>query len=114
VLLAHGGGAIVALRGRLRRGAETIASSLALNESPDVAVGRFLFDTVIHDPPLLRALVDAVGADRVLLGSDYPFEMGDPHAVETVRAAGLAPAVEKALLCGNAERVLGLGAAAAR
>lgn len=111
VLLAHGGGAIVTLRGRLRHGHEAIAQAgEALSESVDLSIGRFLFDTVTHDPALLRALVDAVGPERVLLGSDYPFDMADPSPVQTVRAAGLVQETEQALLAGNAERVLGLGA----
>jgi aminocarboxymuconate-semialdehyde decarboxylase len=110
VLLAHGGGAIVTLRGRLRHGHEAIAAAGgALSEPADVSIRRFLFDTVTHDPALLRALVEAVGADRVLLGSDYPFDMADLHPVETVRRAGLDEDKEAALLSGNAERLLALG-----
>jgi len=109
VLLAHGGGAILALRGRLCRGHEAVGSAgAALSEPPGVSIGRFLFDTVTHDPSLLRVLVEAVGADRVLLGSDYPFDMGDPDPVQTVRAAGLADAAQAAVLAGNAERLLGV------
>jgi aminocarboxymuconate-semialdehyde decarboxylase len=110
VLLAHGGGAILALRGRLRHGHEAVsAAGGALSEPPDVSVGRFMFDTVTHDPVVLRDLVQAVGADRVLLGSDYPFDMGDPHPVETVRRAGLDDDDTAAILHGNAERLLAIG-----
>ena len=110
VLLAHGGGAILALRGRLRHGHEAIAAAGAvLSEPADVSIRRFLFDSVTHDPALLRDLVDAVGADRVLLGSDYPFDMGDPHPVETIRRAALDEDDEAALLWGNAERLLAIG-----
>jgi aminocarboxymuconate-semialdehyde decarboxylase len=110
VLLAHGGGAIVALRGRLRHGHEAIAAAgRALSEPADVSIRRFLFDTLTHDPVLLRELVQAVGAERVLLGSDYPFDMADRHPVETVRRAGLEEADEAALLYGNAERLLAAG-----
>jgi aminocarboxymuconate-semialdehyde decarboxylase len=109
VLLAHGGGAILALRGRLRHGHEAIEAARGdLVEPADVSIRRFLFDSVTHDPGLLRTLVEAVGADRVLLGSDYPFDMADPHPVETVRAAGLGAADEVAVLAGNAEPLLGL------
>jgi aminocarboxymuconate-semialdehyde decarboxylase len=107
VLLAHGGGAIVALRGRLRHGHEAIAAAgRALSEPADVSIRRFLFDSITHDPVVLRELVEAVGADRVLLGSDYPFDMADRHPAETVRRAGLDQADEAALLYGNAERLL--------
>jgi aminocarboxymuconate-semialdehyde decarboxylase len=110
VLLAHGGGAIVALRGRLRHGHSVVAAAGgALREPADASIRRFLFDTVLHDPALLRVLVDAVGADRVLLGSDHPFDMADPRPVETVRGAGLVEEDEAAVLSSNAERLLALG-----
>jgi aminocarboxymuconate-semialdehyde decarboxylase len=110
VLLAHGGGAITALRGRLRHGHESVTpAGGALTEPADVSIGRFLFDTVTHDPELLRDLVRMVGADRVLLGSDYPFDMADQHPVETVRRAGLEEEDALALLYGNAERLLTIG-----
>jgi aminocarboxymuconate-semialdehyde decarboxylase len=110
VLLAHGGGAIVTLRGRLRHGHEAIAAAGGdLSEAADISVGRFLFDTVTHDPALLRALVDAVGPDRVLLGSDYPFDMADPDPVQTVRRTGLDEDDERAVLSANAERLLATG-----
>lgn len=109
VLLAHGGGALPAVRGRMRHahGFQPQARS-RLRESPDDSIRRFYFDTLTHDDALLRALIDYVGPDHVLLGSDYPFDMGDPQQVETVQALGLAPEVEAAILAGNAERLLGL------
>lgn len=115
VLLAHGGGSIVGLRGRLRRGHDAVrGAGEALSEAPEASLGRFLFDSVTHDPTVLRALVEAVGADRVLLGSDFPFDMADPDPVGTVRAAGLGADRERAVLCGNAERLLSLDPVAAR
>jgi aminocarboxymuconate-semialdehyde decarboxylase len=109
VLLAHGGGALMAVRGRMRRahGFQPQARS-RLRESPEDSIRRFYFDTLTHDDELLRALIDYVGPDHVLLGSDYPFDMGDSQHVDTVRALGLAPDVEAAILAGNAERLLGL------
>jgi aminocarboxymuconate-semialdehyde decarboxylase len=109
VLLAHGGGTIVTLAGRLRHGHATVtAAGGALSEPADESIRRFLFDTVTHDPALLRNLVEAVGADHVLLGSDYPFDMADPHPLETVRRAGLHEDDAAALLSGNAERLLAI------
>ena len=61
---------------------------------------------MVHDRTLLRALVDFAGPEHVLLGSDYPFDMGDLRPAETVRAAELMPEVEAAILGGNAERLL--------
>jgi aminocarboxymuconate-semialdehyde decarboxylase len=112
VLLAHGGGAIVALGGRLRHGQSHVASAgpppAAPEQAADAVIRRFLFDTVTHDPQLLADLVRRVGADRVLLGSDYPFDMADRHPVRTVEAAGLDAHDRAALLGGNAARELGL------
>ena len=107
VLLAHGGGALLAVRGRMRHahGLQPQAAS-RLRESPDDSIRRFYFDTLTHDDALLRALIDYVGPDHVLLGSDYPFDMGDARHVDTVRALGLEPHVEAAILAGNAERLL--------
>jgi aminocarboxymuconate-semialdehyde decarboxylase len=107
VLLAHGGGALLAVRGRMRHahGFQPQASA-RLRESPEDSIRRFYFDTLTHDDQLLRALIDYAGPDHVLLGSDYPFDMGDARHVDTVRALGLRPETEAAILAGNAERLL--------
>lgn len=111
VLLAHAGGALLSLRGRLTHahGFQAQARS-RLTESPIASMRRFHYDTVTHDPDLLRELIAFVGPDRVLVGSDYPFDMGDPAPVETVRSAGLEPQAEKAVLDGNAHRLLAASA----
>ena len=103
VLLAHGGGVLPALRGRLAREQEIHPPGR------DVRAGlrRFLVDSVVHDVEVLRDLVGFFGADRVLLGSDYPFDMGTERPAELVRALGLPPDDEALILGGNAERVLG-------
>jgi aminocarboxymuconate-semialdehyde decarboxylase len=109
VLLAHGGGAIVSLHGRLRH-AHTFQPQARsrLKESPEQSLKRFYFDTLTHDSGRLRALVDYVGPDHVLLGSDYPFDMGLARPAEIVRALELSPADEMKILGGNAAHLLGL------
>jgi len=112
VLLAHGGGALMAVRGRLRHAHGFQPQARArLRQSPDESIRRFHFDTLTHDDALLRGLIEYAGPDRVLLGSDYPFDMGDPRHADTVRALGLDPEVEAAVLGGNAERLVGLTSA---
>jgi aminocarboxymuconate-semialdehyde decarboxylase len=103
VVLAHGGGAVTTLRGRLQH-----AQSFK-PPGRDVlsALKRCYYDTVVFDPGVLRALVDFAGADRVLLGSDYPFDMGDDRPGDVVRALGLDEAEETAILGGTALRLLG-------
>ena len=67
----------------------------------------------MHSPAELRALVAAAGPGQVLLGSDYPFDMGSDLPVDEVQAAGLPAADEARLLAGNAA-ALGIAPASAR
>ena len=108
VLLAHGGGVLPSLRGRLAH-EQTVHPP-----GRDVlgAIRRFHVDTVVHDAEVLRGLVDFFGAERVLLGSDYPFDMGVERPAEIVRALGLPAQQEAAILGGNALRLLGREVAA--
>ena len=73
--------------------------------SPRDLLRRFYFDALTHDAQAARHLITMVGADRVVIGSDHPFDMGDPHPVATVRAAGLGTA-ERDVLGENALRLL--------
>ena len=108
VVLAHGGGAVTALRGRLAHREGLVPGGRDVL----AALRRLHYDTVVFEPELVRGLVAFAGADRVLLGSDYPFDMGDDRPADVVRAAGLAPADEEAVLGGNALRLLGQEASA--
>jgi aminocarboxymuconate-semialdehyde decarboxylase len=113
VVLAHGGGALLSLRGRLRKAHSFQPQARSrLTGTPDASLRRLYYDTVTHDTALLRALVDYAGADHVLLGSDRPFDMGTPDPVGEVRALGLDADAEGAVLGGNAAALLGLGAGA--
>jgi aminocarboxymuconate-semialdehyde decarboxylase len=104
VLLAHGGGTVTWLRGRLRHAAEHIAAASRVDV--EASLRRFYYDTVTHDPAVLRGLVEFVGPEQVLAGSDHPFDMADPDPVGTVRASGIALSAAAAVLGGNAERLL--------
>ncbi|MDH5605444.1 MAG: amidohydrolase [Anaerolineae bacterium] len=109
VLLAHGGGAILSLRGRLRHAHSFQPQAKSkLKESPEDSLKRFYFDTVVHDPGVLRSLIEYVGVEHVCLGSDYPFDMGDLKPAEIVRALNLPQDDEKKILSGNAAGLLGL------
>ena len=110
IVLAHGGGAVLALRGRLGHAYEEVPAARArLQMPPDESLRRFYYDTIVHDTTLLRQLVEYAGADHVLLGSDYPFDMGVERPADQVRAAELRPEDERQVLGGTAERLLSGG-----
>ena len=109
VLFAHGGGVLAALRGRLAH-EQAIHAVSRSSGGRDVrgTLSRFLVDTVVHDVEVLRGLVDFFGVEHVLLGSDYPFDMGVERPAEIVRALELPPEDEAAILGGNALRLFGV------
>jgi aminocarboxymuconate-semialdehyde decarboxylase len=108
IVLAHAGGTVLALRGRLRHAHSFQPQARSrLGESPENSLRRFYYDTVTHDAGLLRQVIEFAGADRVLCGSDYPFDMGIERPAEPVRALGLPPDEENAILSANALRLLG-------
>jgi len=109
VLLAHGGGGLHAVRGRLRRAFAVRPEARSRSAAgPDASLRSFFYDSLTHDHELLAGLLAYAGADRVLLGSDRPFDMGTEHPVDDIRALGQ-PDAEERVLGGNAERLLGLG-----
>ena len=112
ILLAHGGGGLPAVRGRLRRAHAVRPEARAASaQGPDASLRRFYYDSLTHDPALLADLVAYAGADQVLLGSDRPFDMGCDDPAADVRALH-DERVRDLVLGGNAERLLGIGAAA--
>jgi aminocarboxymuconate-semialdehyde decarboxylase len=106
--LAHGGGCLPSLRGRLDMGWERKDVARTTAVPPSEFTDRLYYDTAVFSPVLLRRLVEDVGAEHVLLGTDHPFELGDRAPLETVRALGLAEADERRILSGNAAGLLGL------
>ncbi len=110
ILLAHGGGGLPAVRGRLRRAfAVRPEASSRSAAGPDASLRGFFYDSLTHDRALLADLVTYAGADHVLLGSDRPFDMGTEHPVDEVRALD-DPAAQDLILRANARRLLGIGA----
>lgn len=65
---------------------------------PSELADRLFYDTAVFSAVLLRRLVEDVGADHVLLGTDHPFELGDRDPVAAVRALGLDEAGTSAVL----------------
>ncbi|MDY7103040.1 MAG: amidohydrolase family protein [Actinomycetota bacterium] len=107
LVACHGGGYLPTSIGRADHGWAHRPDARSCARPPSSYLRELWFDSLVFSADGLRALVGAVGADRVLLGSDYPFDMGVADPVERLAAAGLDPAAEAAILGGNA-RDLGL------
>ena len=87
VALLHGGGFLPYQIGRFDHGWRVRPEPREhLDVSPREMLDRFYFDTLTHDAASLRFLLERVGAARLCLGSDYPFDMADPDPVGTVRS----------------------------
>jgi aminocarboxymuconate-semialdehyde decarboxylase len=106
--LAHGGGCLPSLRGRLDMGWERKDVARTTTVPPSDYTDRLYYDTAVFSPVLLRRLVEDVGAGHVLLGTDHPFELGDRTPLDTVRALGLDEADERRILGENAAQLLAL------
>lgn len=110
--LAHGGGCLPWLRGRLDLGWERKAVAHTTELPPSEFCRRLYYDTATFDTTLLAHLVSDMGVDHVLLGTDHPFELGDTHPVETVRELRLGADDEEAILWRTAAGLLHLPLAA--
>jgi aminocarboxymuconate-semialdehyde decarboxylase len=107
-LMVHGGGFVPYQAGRWKHGWRVRPEPQArLKSPPDASLDRLLFDTILHGQPALGFLVATVGARRVLLGSDYPFDMGTLEGVRQVRALPIPDADKAAILGGAALGLLG-------
>jgi aminocarboxymuconate-semialdehyde decarboxylase len=107
--LPHAGGAFPYLIGRLDRGWKVRDECKALKKPPSSYLRRFTYDTISHAPESLDYLIKLVGVDRVMMGSDYCFDMGYERPVKAVTALKLRRADQEKILGGNAARLLGLG-----
>jgi len=104
VAFAHGGGAFPGLVGRLEHGFNVRPDIVATrNEhNPRDYLGRFFVDSLVHEPSMLKYMIDLLGSDRIALGSDYPFPLGEHHPGELIESMRLDDVTRRNLLSGAA------------
>jgi len=112
VVFAHGGGVVPYLVGRWQHGhSHRPEVRTKFTGSVEEAFHRLYFDSIVYKPGVLKFLVDSVGADRVLLGTDYSGDMSCWREVPEIRRAGFLTEEQRdQILGGNAARLLGLEA----
>jgi aminocarboxymuconate-semialdehyde decarboxylase len=110
ICFAHGGGSFAFLLGRLENAWRNRDVARGVSQHPPSHyVDRFYVDSAVFDTRALRLLVEVMGEDRVMLGSDYPFPLGEQRVGGLIRdLQGLSADAQRKLLAGNAQRFLGL------
>jgi aminocarboxymuconate-semialdehyde decarboxylase len=109
IAFSHGGGALAILLPRLVHAWGAIPKAKeSLPESPAAYAKRFFYDALVFEPAAVRFVAESFGTSQIVLGSDYPFNMGDPDPRGTLEKAGFDAATLDAMLVANAKRFLGL------
>lgn len=110
ICLSHGGGFVPYQAGRFQHGWTVRSEPKAhLRLPPSESLGRLYYDTILHSKSALEFLVASAGPDRVLLGSDYPFDMGNVDCVARVSELAIAPAARDHILGGYAHNLFPSG-----
>lgn len=104
VAFAHGGGSFPATIGRIQHGFDVRPDLCAIDNDrpPTDYLGRFWLDSLVHAPEMLDLIVNQVGADRVVLGTDYPFPLGELEPAKLIRGMGYDDKKTAQLLHGSA------------
>ncbi len=111
VAFAHGGGAFPITMGRIEHGFNCRPDLCAVDneKNPRSYLGKFYLDSLVHDADALRYIIRLVGADRIALGSDYPFPLGEREPGKLIESMeDLDARSRERLLCGSALEFLGL------
>ena len=114
ICAAHGGGYLPSYIGRSDHGFDVRPEAGKIKHKPSEYLKRIYFDSLVYTAEGLRHLIEEVGVTQIMLGTDYPFDMGayDPHNY-IAAVPGLTEQERELVLGGNAARLLGLNAAAA-
>lgn len=100
VAFAHGGGSFPATIGRIEHGYNVRPDLCAVDNkhNPREYLGKFWLDSLVHDPAMLNYIVDLMGSDKVCLGTDYPFPLGELEPGQLIKSMDLPENVKRNLL----------------
>lgn len=106
VSLPHAGGVLPILIGRLDRGWKVRKEAKHLANAPSTYLRRFSYDTIAHSKPIMEFVISQVGADRVMIGSDYCYDMGYDRPLQMLDELDVSAAQRAMILGGNAAKLL--------
>ncbi len=110
IAFAHGGGSFAFWLGRADNAWHARRDLVGAGSAgpPSDYIGRFSVDTGVFSEPALQLLIDSLGTERLMMGSDYPFPLGERPAGDVVRRSSIAEEIRAGILGGNAVRFLQL------
>jgi aminocarboxymuconate-semialdehyde decarboxylase len=109
IAFSHGGGAMSMLLPRLEHAWKTFPKAKeSLAEPPAVTAKRFYYDELVFSPSAIKFLVGTFGEDQIVLGTDYPFALGDPDPLGTLAQTDLESSIVAKITSTNAKRFLSL------
>ena len=108
IIAAHGGGFLPAYSGRIDHGWGARSDAHGnLPQPPSFYLKKFYLDTIVFTPHQLEALVALFGPEKILLGTDYPYDMADYDPIEHIMTAKLTTEDQAAICGGNARKLFG-------
>jgi len=110
VAFAHGGGSFPATVGRVQHGFDVRPDLCAVDNPfpPEKYLGKFYCDSLVHHPESLKLLLSIIGEDKVMLGTDYPFPLGELEPGKLIHSMPFSKEMKERLLSGNALNWLGI------
>ncbi len=110
VAFAHGGGSFPLTIGRIEHGYNVRPDLVAIDNAinPSAYIGKFWIDSLVHDKRALNFIIDVMGQDKICLGSDYPFPLGEHHPGKLIEEMDFGENIKEKLFYKNANAWLGI------
>lgn len=110
VAFAHGGGSFPITIGRIEHGFNVRPDLVAIDNSvnPRDYIGKFWIDSLVHDKQAMNFIIDLMGVDKICMGSDYPFPLGEHHPGKLIEEMNFSKTLSDKLLFKNAREWLQL------